>query len=123
MSARASGSALRRSRLAGVVAGICGVILLSVPRRFVGSAPRAVIVARLLGARYGVQGAVLVVVPRPPVRAVRVVDLLHALSMLAFLGSPRYRRPALSSAALSVGLTVLARPSPRHLHPSRGDDQ
>ncbi len=113
VSARASGSAVRRSRLAGIVAGVCGVILLSAPRRFVGPAPRAVTVARLLGARYGVQGVVLVVVPGPPVRAVRAVDVLHALSMLAFLGSPRYRRPALASAALSVGLTLLARPSNR----------
>lgn len=123
MSAHASGSALRRNRLAGAVAGVWGVILLSAPRWFVGSAPGAVTVARLLGARYGVQGAVLVVAPRPPVRAVRAVDLLHALSMLAFLGSPRYRRPALSSAALSVGLTLLARPAPCRRHPSRGDDQ
>jgi hypothetical protein len=68
-----------------------------------------VTVARLLGARYGVQGAMLLVVPRPPVRVVRAVDVLHALSMLAFLGSPRYRRPALASAAFSVGLTLLAR--------------
>ncbi len=67
--------------------------------------------ARLLGARYGVQGAVLVVAPRPWVRVVRAVDLLHALSMAAFLGSPRYRRPALASAALSVGLALLARPT------------
>jgi hypothetical protein len=72
-----------------------------------------VTVARLLGARYCVQGAVLLVVPQPPVSAVRAVDVLHALSMLAFLGSPRYRRPALASAALSVGLSVLARPSNR----------
>ncbi|PPJ10442.1 hypothetical protein C5E44_25930 [Nocardia nova] len=113
VSARASGSAVRRSRLAGIVAGVCGVILLGVPRRFVGPAPRAVTVARLLRARYGVQGLVLVVVPRPPVRVVRAVDVLHALSMLAFLGSSRYRRPALASAAFSVGLTLLARPSNR----------
>jgi hypothetical protein len=82
-------------------------MLLAKPRRFAGDVPIAVFAARLLGARYLVQGVVLSTSSQPPVRLVRTLDLLHALSMLALLGSPRYRKPALLSATVALGLTTL----------------
>lgn len=94
-------------RLAGFANGAWGAMLVGDPRRFAGDAPIAVFAARLLGARYLVQGAVLSTSAQPPIRIVRALDLLHALSMLALLGSPRHRRPALLSATVALGLTAL----------------
>jgi len=81
-------------------------------------APRVVAVARVLAARHLLQGAV---VAARPTRRVEVVsaatDLLHALTMVALAtGSRTYRRPAATSACVSVslaGATVagLRRPS------------
>ena len=56
-------------------------------------------VVRLLGARLVVQHAVVLAAHDRPVTYGGVaVDALHALSMLPFAGSPRYRRAALISA-------------------------
>ncbi len=93
--------------LAGFANGAWGAMLVGDPRRFAGDTPIAVFAARLLGARYLVQGVVLSTSSRPPVRIMRALDQLHALSMLALLGSPRYRRPALFSATVALGLTAL----------------
>jgi hypothetical protein len=87
---------------------VWGIVLLAGAHRFVGRGRAAVVAARLLGSRYLAQGAVLIATPRAPVRTVRIVDALHAASMLAFMGSARYRRPALVSATIAVGLVVLA---------------
>ena len=92
---------------AGFANGAWGAMLVGDPRRFAGDAPIAVFAARLLGARYLVQGMVLSTASQPPVRMMRALDLLHALSMAALLASPRYRRPALLSGTVAIGLTAL----------------
>jgi hypothetical protein len=108
----------RRARVAGVAAGGWGLLLLTGTHRLVGGAPAAVVLVRLLGVRYLAQAAVLTVARRPPVRIVRTVDVLHALSMVALAGSARYRRPASYSAAIALGLAALAGadPVPRSPH-------
>lgn len=110
-----SGS-LVRTRAAGVAGGLWGVLLLAGSRRFAGSAPVAVALVRVLAVRYLAQGMLLTGLGRPPARAARMADTLHALSMLALVGSRRYRRPALISAAVAVGLAALAGPAPRCPH-------
>jgi hypothetical protein len=102
----------RRARAAGVAGAVWGIAVLAGAHRLGGRAPAAVVLARLLGVRYVVQGVALTVTPRPPVRIVQAVDALHAISMLALLGSARYRRPALLSAAIATGLAVLAGTGP-----------
>jgi hypothetical protein len=108
-----------RLRAAGVAAGGWGVLLLADTRRFVGHAPAAVVLARLLGVRYLVQGAMLTAARQPPVRVVRTVDVLHALSMVALTGSSNYRRPAGISAAIALGLAALAGAGPSTFTTSR----
>jgi hypothetical protein len=96
-----------RARAAGVAGVGWGALLLADAERFAGSAPAAVALVRVLAARYLVQGVLLTVSGRPPVRIVRVVDVLHALSMFTLAGSRRYRRPALISAGVALGLAAL----------------
>src|SRR4051794_41608712 len=62
-------------------------------------------VARLLGARLVVQDSALFLSPtRGAALAGAVVDGVHALSMLPWLGSPTYRRAAaISGAVAAVG--------------------
>jgi hypothetical protein len=62
-------------------------------------------VARVLGARLVLQDSALFARPtREAAVAAAVVDGLHALSMLPWLGSPRYRRAAvISGAPAAVG--------------------
>ena len=65
-----------------------------------------------LGARMLVQHAVVLVRPRPGVvTAGAALDVLHAASMLPFLGSPRYGRAARISAAVALGSAVAGRVS------------
>lgn len=114
-----SAVSLRRTRAAGAAGALWGIALLVGTRRFIGAAPVAVGLTRLLGARYVAQGVALTVAPGPITQAVRGVDVLHALSMVALSGSSRYRRPALLSAAIAVGLAALAGngPYPRSTTP------
>jgi hypothetical protein len=67
-------------------------------------------VVRLLGARQVVQhGVLLAASDRPLTYAGVAVDAVHALSMLGFACSPRYRRAALVSggtAAASAAITA-----------------
>jgi hypothetical protein len=109
---RVSGASLARTRVAGVAGAVWGTLLVVGTHRFVGRAPVAVALTRLLGARYLAQGAVLTGAHRPPVRIVRTLDVLHAVSMVALTGSSRYRRPALLSAAIATGLVILAGAGP-----------
>jgi hypothetical protein len=69
--------------------------------------PPAVI--RVLGARQLVQSAVLLLRPsRPLTVGAAVVDGLHAATMVAAaLIWPRYRRPALTSAAVATASAVV----------------
>jgi hypothetical protein len=71
-------------------------------------------VARVLGARLVVQDTALLLAPtRGAATASAAVDALHAVSMLPWLGSARYRRAAaISGAVAAVGAAtagVLAR--------------
>lgn len=62
---------------------------------------------RALGARVLVQDTAVFLRPEPAVViAGAAVDLLHALSMLPFLGSARYGRAARISGAVSAGAAV-----------------
>jgi hypothetical protein len=67
-------------------------------------------VARLLGARLVLQDTALFAKPtREAAVAASVVDALHALSMLPWLGSARYRRAAVvSGAPAAVGAVTAA---------------
>ena len=71
-------------------------------------------VARLLGARLVLQDTALLANPtRSAAATAAVVDALHALSMLPFLGSKKYRRAAVVSGAPAafgaVSCALLAR--------------
>jgi hypothetical protein len=68
-------------------------------------------VARLLGARLLAQHGAVLAAPRPAVvRVSAAVDLVHAVTMLPLLRSPRYGRAARISgglaAAYGLGMTV-----------------
>jgi hypothetical protein len=67
-----------------------------------------IVVARLLGGRYLLQGAMLVV--RPQLNGLAAAaDGLHAASMLALAaGSPRHRRAAVTSGAAAAVLALVA---------------
>jgi hypothetical protein len=67
-------------------------------------------VARVLGARLVLQDSALFVKPtREAAVAAAVVDGLHAVSMLPWLGSRRYRRAAaISGAPAAVGTVTAA---------------
>lgn len=68
------------------------------------------VVARVLGARQLLQAAAVGRWPHRAGRIGAVADGLHALSMVALaVARPRYRRPALASAAVAVGLSALER--------------
>ncbi|SOC50205.1 hypothetical protein SAMN05660748_2946 [Blastococcus aggregatus] len=62
---------------------------------------------RALGARMLGQHAAVLARPEPAVLAAAAgIDLLHAASMLPFLGSARYGRAARISAAVALGSAV-----------------
>ena len=71
-------------------------------------------VVRVLGVRQVLQSAVLLLRPsRPLATAAAMVDGLHAASMVAAaLAWPRYRRPALTSAAVAAGAAVVTLAAP-----------
>jgi hypothetical protein len=65
--------------------------------------------ARLLGGRLLVQhGAVLARPGRATVRLGTAIDLLHAVSMVAFVASPRYGRAARVSGGLAAAYAAAA---------------
>ncbi|TYP90697.1 hypothetical protein [Blastococcus xanthinilyticus] len=114
MSARSDDRAQRSARLLAA-AGLVGGLVLSTRPAAVTAAvapeyPSARLwVARLLGARLVVQHAVVLVSPGPgALRAVAVVDGLHAASMLPVLLLPRYRRAALVSGAAAAASALAA---------------
>jgi hypothetical protein len=98
----------KTGRAVAVADCLLGVLFMLDPARIAalvaggGTRPEATII-RLLGARMAGQGAVLLV--RPTVRMRRLgafVDAAHASSMVGLaLVSPRYRRPAVTSAAIA----------------------
>lgn len=96
-----------------------GVLLLFAPARLAraGAVPPSTVLrraARALGIRLIGQSVVLLVNRTPATaRAALAVDALHGSSMLALAAaSPKYRRPALGSAAAAVAaVAALARAS------------
>lgn len=99
----------------GAGTAVLGAAMLIGPRAVAGvvssgaSAPSATLV-RVLGARQLVEGVAVAVFParRLVVTAAAVVDVVHATTMVAASRWwPRYRRPALASAAIA-GLSAAA---------------
>ncbi|WP_040339769.1 hypothetical protein [Candidatus Blastococcus massiliensis] len=67
-------------------------------------------IVRALGARMLVQHGAVLARPEPAVLTAGAgIDLLHAASMLPFLGSGRYGRAARISAAVALGSAVAGR--------------
>ena len=65
--------------------------------------------ARMLGVRLLLQHGAVLVEPHPVlVRAGSAVDLLHAASMVPFVGSPRYGRAARISGGLAAAYAAVA---------------
>lgn len=96
-----------RPTAAWAALGGWGAALVVVPRwaaRLTGAPPPPSAVVRLLGGRRLLQELVLLRWPlRPVALAAAAVDGLHAASMLAAVRLwPRYRRAALTSAAISA---------------------
>ena len=114
----------RRSHPVVVARVGLGTALLLSPRRFLGGRdePRAVAVARLLGARHLLEALVTNVRPAPPIaRAGAAVDAIHALTAFGFAaaGPRRYRQLAIASGA---GATAFALAGAHHaLLLERGD--
>jgi hypothetical protein len=94
--------------------GVWGLALLIRPREVVARLcpefPESRMwVVRVLGARLVAQHAFVLVAPeRPAARAASAVDLLHAVSMLPLVASPRYRRAALISGGVAAAYAALA---------------
>lgn len=94
---------------------LLGAVGLLIPRSVVplwGADPRServVVVARVLGARHLAQGALLAAHPTRRADIVSAaVDLLHGLTMVALAAaSPRFRRPAATSACVAVTFASL----------------
>jgi hypothetical protein len=113
-----SDGAVTRTRALQLLSGVLlawGAVLVARPRAVASAlAPEYPAdrdwVVRVLGARQVVQhGVLLAAHDRPLTYAGVGVDVLHALSMLPFTRSPRYRRAALVSggtAAASAALTA-----------------
>ena len=67
-------------------------------------------VTQVLGVRHLAQGVAEVLAPRVLRRPSALVDVAHALSMVALAARRReYARPALASAAVALGGAALAR--------------
>ena len=116
---------LGAARSWGATIGVLGAAMLIGPDAVAGlvssgaSSPNPVIV-RWLGARQLVQG--VAVVARPTRRFLlaggSVVDALHAASMVAAARWwPRYRQPALASAAVAAGSAVVGGLISRRVRP------
>ncbi|WP_296606641.1 hypothetical protein [Nocardioides sp.] len=108
-----------------LVLGVPAAVRPDLPARLLGVRPSddLVLVTRVLGVRYAVQGVATAVLTRTPYRhrtlvAGSVVDGAHAASMLPVaVLLPRVARPALVSATVATTLAVLdahasGRPAP-----------
>ncbi len=102
----------RAARAVGIGTGLAGGLLVLRPRQVAanmsgaGWTPPAWIV-RFLGGRYLAQGAAETRWPtRDVLQAARAVDVLHALTIVAALAEPRYRKAA--GASLVLALTSAA---------------
>ena len=103
------------TRILAAAGATAGLVLLTQPLRVLDAvAPafpreRAWLV-RALGARMLVQHAAVLVRPGPGVvTAGAALDVLHAASLLPFLGSARYGSAARTSAAVALGFAVAGR--------------
>lgn len=103
------------ARVLAAAGATAGLVLLALPRHVLDAvAPafpreRAWLV-RALGARMLVQHGAVLARPEPGVlTAGAAVDVLHAASLLPFLGSPRYGRAARISAAVALGSAAAGR--------------
>src|SRR4051794_15656664 len=110
----------RLTRLLAAGGAASGALLLVRPERVVDALapafPRERLwLVRLLGVRLLAQhGAVLVAPGAAVVRLGAAVDLVHAASMVPFLGSPRYGRAARLSGGLAAAYAAVAlRVAPR----------
>jgi hypothetical protein len=98
----------RAARAVGIGTGLTGGLLVLRPRRVAASVSGSgwtppVWIVRFLGGRYLAQGAAETRWPtRDVLRAARAVDGLHALTMVAALAPPRYRKAAGASLALAL---------------------
>jgi hypothetical protein len=107
---------VNRTRALQLLSGVSlalGAVLVARPRPVVAALAPAYPadkdwVVRLLGGRLVVQHALLLAAhDRPASYAGVAVDALHALSMLPFTASDRYRRAALVSAGTAAGSGAL----------------
>ena len=102
-------------RVLAAASASAGLLLLTRPLRVLDAVAPAfprerAWVVRALGARMLVQHAVVLGRPGPGVvTAGAALDVLHAASMLPFLGSARYGRAARISAAVALGSAVTGR--------------
>jgi hypothetical protein len=102
-----------------------GVALLAVPARVLGALERTdhtraqVLVARILGARHVIQAGVVTVVGGSSIRREgAVVDGIHALTSLGMAAaSRRWRRLALTDAAIAAGLCAAGVSTAREADP------
>ncbi|MGY2129488.1 hypothetical protein [Blastococcus sp. SYSU DS0617] len=105
----------RGARLGAAVGATAGLLLLTRPQQVLDAAAPAFPrerrwVVRALGTRLLVQHGAVLARPGPAaLTAGAAVDLLHAASMLPFLGSDRYGQAARISAAVALGSAVAGR--------------
>ena len=105
----------RAARPGAAIGAATGLALLARPDRVLDAVAPAfprerAWLARALGARMLVQHAAVLVRPGPGVvTAGAALDVLHAASMLPFLGSARYGRAARVSAGVALGSAVAGR--------------
>lgn len=104
----------RLTRLLAGLGAVSGLTLLARPQQVVDRlCPELphdrVWLVRLLGARLLLQHGAVLTLPDPVlVRAGSAVDLLHAASMVPFVGSARYGRAARISGALAAAYAGVA---------------
>jgi len=102
------------SRLLALAGLACGITLLARPQQVVDAVAPAfpadkTWLVRALGIRLLVQHGAVLVSPSPAViRASSAVDLVHAASMVPFVASPRYGRPARLSGGLAAAYAAIA---------------
>ena len=102
------------TRLLAAVGAVGGAVLLAEPQEVVDRLcpdlpHNRVWLARVLGARMLLQNVALLVRPTGGlVRVMSAVDLLHAASMVPFVGSARAGRAAQISGAVAAGYAVVA---------------
>jgi hypothetical protein len=104
----------RATRLLAVLGVTSGLVLLARPGPVVTALcpqlPKSRLwVVRVLGARLVAQHAVVLAAPEASVvRAASAVDVLHAVSMVPLIRSPRYGRAARISGGIAAALAAIA---------------